>query len=394
MIKLQFTLPFLRFKGFNDNWVKSKITKIADIVTGITYDSNDLNDNGKYFVVRANNINSDKFINSNFVRINIDNVKQKFFLKVNDILICSNSGSKNLLGKNCLIENVYNDYLIGGFMMVFRNYDPIVYPLLKTNRWKRYIQLDNSSTINSITKDKLNHIYFYIPFSIEEKKKIFLFFRLIDKHIELWERKLQLCLLKKKYYLNKLFFSNTHLSFLRFKEFCDGVKFEENLLYSISKLKKGEQINNSDLSKNGKYYYQNGGINPSGFLDNYNEHEDTISISEGGESCGFCKWNDKKFWAGGHLFTVKVFDPKIDNKYLYFYLKSKEKQIMRLRVGGALPNIQKSDLEKIKVVNPGILEQMKISKFLSLLDKEIELLEKNISYLKNKKKFYISNMFI
>ena len=67
---------------------------------------------------------------------------------------------------------------------------------------------------------------------------------------------------------------------------------------------------------------------------------------------------------------------------------------MRLRVGGALPNIQKSDLEKIKVVNPGILEQMKISKFLSLLDKEIELLEKNISYLKNKKKFYISNMFI
>ena len=281
--------------------------------------------------------------------------------------------------KNEFRNSIYQEYI----NIYFSSY----------NFRKKMFNISQGSTRYNLPKTDFLKFSILIP-SINEQIKISKFFSLLDKHIELWERKLQLCLLKKKYYLNKLFFSNTHLSFLRFKEFCDGVKFEENLLYSISKLKKGEQINNSDLSKNGKYYYQNGGINPSGFLDNYNEHEDTISISEGGESCGFCKWNDKKFWAGGHLFTVKVFDPKIDNKYLYFYLKSKEKQIMRLRVGGALPNIQKSDLEKIKVVNPGILEQMKISKFLSLLDKEIELLEKNISYLKNKKKFYISNMFI
>ena len=158
----------------------------------------------------------------------------------------------------------------------------------KSNKIKIF-RLTEGSTINHLYGNYLKNFTMCISNNIKEQIKISKFFSLLDKHIELWERKLQLCLLKKKYYLNKLFFSNTHLSFLRFKEFCDGVKFEENLLYSISKLKKGEQINNSDLSKNGKYYYQNGGINPSGFLDNYNEHEDTISISEGGESCGFCK---------------------------------------------------------------------------------------------------------
>ena len=395
MNKLQFTLPFLRFKGFNDNWIKSKITKITDIITGITYNSNDLNDNGKYFVVRANNINSDKFINNNFIRINIDNVKQKFFLKENDILICSNSGSKNLLGKNCLIENVYNDYLIGGFMMVFRNYDPIVYPLLKTNRWKRYIQLDNSSTINSITKDKLNHIYFYIPFSIEEKKKIFLFFRLIDEHIELWERKLQLYLLKKKHYLNSMFSNDTSLPFLRFKGFDDNwTKSQIDHLYKITR---GYVLSKNDMSDKftNKHIYPvfssqtlNNGI--VGYYYKY-LYQNSIIWTTDGANAGTVKYIREKFYC------TNVCGVLISNDYcneaMSAIIQKHCIKFVSKQLGN--PKLMNNTMGKIKIIYPkNIKEQAKISKFLLLLDKNIKLSQENIDNLKIKKLFYINKMFI
>ena len=61
-------------------------------------------------------------------------------------------------------------------------------------------------------------------------------------------------------------------------------------LSEICDIVKGEQINGELLSEHGKYYVMNGGTDPSGYYDNYNVGAHTISISEGGNSCGYVQF--------------------------------------------------------------------------------------------------------
>lgn len=44
-------------------------------------------------------------------------------------------------------------------------------------------------------------------------------------------------------------------------------------------IEKGKQINSDELTNDGKYYMLNGGISPSGYLNEYNTDENTITIS-------------------------------------------------------------------------------------------------------------------
>ena len=141
---------------------------------------------------------------------------------------------------------------------------------------------------------------------------------------------------------------------------------------AIASISKGQQINKSSLTEEGIYYVLNGGMTPSGYTDTYNTKADTISISEGGNSCGFIAYNKENFWSGGHNYTLSQL--KINTKYLYQHLKRQEVYIMSLRVGSGLPNIQKSRLNELTVSYPKVLfEQNKIALFLTNVDTLITL---------------------
>lgn len=175
--------------------------------------------------------------------------------------------------------------------------------------------------------------------------------------------------------------------------------FKEN--YADYKLKqlayivKGDQINNDQLLSNGSYYMMNGGTSPSGYLDSYNVSENTISISEGGNSCGYVQFNSSPFWSGGHCYTIQnVNSALIENKYLYHYLKHKEKEIMNLRIGTGLPNIQKKDLENFTIFVPSLLIQRKNLALFEMLDEKICILNEELERLKMQKKYLLRNMFI
>ena len=175
--------------------------------------------------------------------------------------------------------------------------------------------------------------------------------------------------------------------------------FKEN--YADYKLKqlayivKGDQINNDQLLSNGSYYMMNGGTSPSGYLDSYNVSENTISISEGGNSCGYVQFNSSLFWSGGHCYTIQnVNSALIENKYLYHYLKYKEKEMMNLRIGTGLPNIQKKDLENFTILVPSLLIQRKNLALFEMLDEKISILTEELTNLQKQKKYLLCNMFI
>lgn len=162
-------------------------------------------------------------------------------------------------------------------------------------------------------------------------------------------------------------------------------EWKEVMLMDIVNIKKGEQLSIINMITGGKYYVMNGGIEPSGYTDNWNTEEDTITISEGG-SCGFVKFHTSKFWSGGHCFVLSPFNSSINYLYLYQSLKSKEPEIMKLRVGSALPNIQLNSIKKFKIFIPLLAEQKAIAQILKKADEEIELEKQKLEQLKLQKK--------
>ena len=173
-----------------------------------------------------------------------------------------------------------------------------------------------------------------------------------------------------------------------------SVKGSTVLLSDLCDIVKGKQINGENLSDSGNYYVMNGGTEPSGYYDNYNVEASTISISEGGNSCGYVQFNTSPFWSGGHCYSIQNIADKVDNMYLYHYLKSNEDAIMKLRIGSGLPNIQKKDLAMFKIIVPKIEWQIKISTFLSSLERKAEIEERIQNVMQKQKLYLLQQMFI
>jgi type I restriction enzyme S subunit len=138
----------------------------------------------------------------------------------------------------------------------------------------------------------------------------------------------------------------------------------------------------------------NGGILPSGYHSEYNSEADTISISEGGNSCGYVQYNVTKFWSGGHCYTLNNINNIITNGYLYHYLKAKEDKIMALRIGSGLPNIQKSTLEKFEVKILNFYEQEKVVLTLDSFLNKLSVERKLLKMYQQQKQYFLQNLFI
>ena len=232
--------------------------------------------------------------------------------------------------------------------------------------WKKY---DESTGVPSLSCSTIEKVDCFIP-KKDEQIKVSNFLSLLDKKIELQSKKIEDLKLFKLCIMRELF---------------NSIKINNSIkIKDIAKVEKGNQINGDLLLKDGKYYMLNGGINPSGYLNEYNRNENTITISEGGNSCGYVSFNKEKFWCGGHCYSVTP--NNINNDYLYQILKFNEKTIMDLRVGSGLPNIQKKDIENFSLNIHNKEEQKNIATKLSKYDYKINLEERYLIKLKDLKR--------
>ena len=215
--------------------------------------------------------------------------------------------------------------------------------------------------------------------TISEQSKIVKFLSLLDERIATQVRLIEDLKKLRCAVSNKLF---------------QSVKGVVIPLSGISNIVKGKQINGDFLAEVGEYYVMNGGTEPSGYYDNYNVEANTISISEGGNSCGYVQFNRMPFWSGGHCYTIQDIVSDVETLYLYHYLKSKEDSIMKLRIGTGLPNIQKKDLAEFKVIIPAIEQQRTISNILSLLERKTEIEGRMLIAMRTEKQYLLHQMFI
>ena len=215
--------------------------------------------------------------------------------------------------------------------------------------------------------------------SIEEESKIAKLLSLLDERIAT-QNKIIEDLKKLKSAISERLFKSLKGSIVLLSDICNIVK--------------GKQINGENLSDSGNYYVMNGGTEPSGYYDDYNVEANTISISEGGNSCGYVQFNTSPFWSGGHCYSIQNIADNVDNMYLYHYLKSNEDAIMKLRIGSGLPNIQKKDLAMFKIIVPKIERQITISTFLSSLERKVEIEERIQNAILKEKLYLLQQMFI
>lgn len=142
-------------------------------------------------------------------------------------------------------------------------------------------------------------------------------------------------------------------------------------LKDIVEYAKGSQINGDNLIEEAEFDYLNGGINPSGKWNETNCDANTITISEGGNSCGYVNYMRKPFWCGAHCYYI--YNVVGNTQYLYYALKSQQDRIMKLRSGACMPNIKKGDLGDFEFnFDDDVKGQEKVTNILSKLESVIE----------------------
>lgn len=155
-------------------------------------------------------------------------------------------------------------------------------------------------------------------------------------------------------------------------------EWHDQAVGTITIISKGQQIDGVKIKEGGMYPHYNGGIGPSNYTDETNFKSDTVTISEGGNSCRFVNCINTPFWCGGHCYALESVG--ISNRFLYYALKVQEASIKGLRVGSGLPNIQKTAISKFRVLVPDSdAEQRAIASVLSDMDAEIAALEDKLA---------------
>ena len=376
-------VPHLRFPEFHGEWEEHGLSEYLDFKNGLNPDSKRFGKGIKFISVM--DILNNPVITYDCIRASVqatDAEMSSFSVENGDILFQRSSETLEDVGR----ANVYIDdkvAVFGGFVIRGKkkaNYNPLFFRYLLSSPYarKRIIPMGAGAQHFNIGQEGLSKVLLNFP-SSEEQTKIASLLHLLDERIAT-QSKLIEDLKKLKSAISENLFK--------------AVKGDVVILSEICEIIKGKQVNGEFLSEKGKYYVMNGGTEPSGYYSDYNVKANTISISEGGNSCGYVQFNTSPFWSGGHCYTIQKIADNVDNLYLYHYLKSKEDAIMKLRIGSGLPNIQKKDLAMFKIKIPTVEQQKSISTFLSSLERKAEI-EKHIqNAIQNEKSYLLQHMFM
>lgn len=295
-------------------------------------------------------------------------INESYHLKNGDIVFVRSNGNKELVGRSLLVYTDGEPVSFSGFTIRARLLTDEVKPeyvnlLMQAGLLKATLKREGAGTnISNLNQDILAKLPIQL-ISIDDQEKVLNYIASWDTVIETTER----LIAAKERYLNGL---------VKQILITDQMKYlKKAKLGTICDINKGTQLNKTDMIGNATYPVINGGIGPSGYTDQWNADAYSIAISEGGNSCGYVNYMTEKFWSGGHCYTLK--NVKINQEYLFHFLKANEKFIMALRVGSGLPNIQKKSLEKFEVHYPDKeAEQARIAEILNTAKREIDLLKK------------------
>ena len=156
-------------------------------------------------------------------------------------------------------------------------------------------------------------------------------------------------------------------------QYCpDGVEYR--ILKDVAKIVRGERVTKTELLQNGEYPVVSGGTGYMGYLNKYNREPKTITIAQYG-SAGYVNWQTEKFWANDICFSVIPNTNLILNRFLYFFLISKQNYLYKISNKNAIPySINRERILETNIPVPPLQVQEEIVRILdSFTQLEAEL---------------------
>ena len=372
-------VPHLRFLEFSGEWEKCKF---GDIATGFDYGMNaaakPFDGENKYIRITDIDEASSTYNDTDIVSPD-GTLTDNYVVNDRDILLARTGAST---GKSYLYRKSDGKLYYAGFLIranVTEHNPYFVFSQLHTHRYWRWVSIMSARSGQPGINSQEYSSFPIFTTSLQEENKISTLLSLLDERIAT-QNKIIEDLKKLKSAIAETVFNNMQGHLTNLSAICNIVK--------------GKQVNGEELSEKGKYYVMNGGITPSGYYDQCNTPANTISVSEGGNSCGYVQYNKSSFWSGGHCYTLQDITSGVDTQYLFHYLKRYESNIMNLRIGTGLPNIQKKDLENFRITLPPSNVQKEISTCLTAIEDKIMVEVKWLDSAQKEKLYLLRQMFI
>ena len=387
-------VPSLRFSGFEGVWNKKTLGDLGETVSGLTYSPNDISNDGT-LVLRSSNVKDERVSLNDNVFVNVRKYNR---VKKDDILICVRNGSRNLIGKNCLILKEHEGFAFGAFMTVFRSeMNRFLIHVFKHEDYKKQVHRNLGATINSINNNDLKKFKFLFP-SKKEQHKIASFLSSVDEKISQLEKKKTLLETYKRGIMQKIFSLE-----LRFKD-ENGEEFPD---WEEKKL--GEVV--SKVST--KHKPSDGVMNciqlehisqETGKLlgHTYTDKVQSVSTLFTKNHILYSKLRPylKKYWYAefngtctGEIWVLKA--EKINSRFLYFVIQTDQfTETANISSGSKMPRADWNLVSKYRFHAPSLEEQQKIASFLSSIDKKIDITSTQFEKTREFKKGLLQQMFV
>ena len=152
------------------HWEIPRLRNLGDASIGLTYDPQDVVDEEDgILVLRASNILDGRLVYGDTVFVR-GSVPDKLITQVGDILLCSRSGSRALIGKNACIDLESSGTTFGAFMTVFRGeHNEYLHRVFNSKFFDYQSSAFLTSTINQLTLGILYDMK--VPFPPADERK-------------------------------------------------------------------------------------------------------------------------------------------------------------------------------------------------------------------------------
>jgi type I restriction enzyme S subunit len=147
-----------------EHWKMTRLRYLGRPIIGLTYEPSDVVSEGDgSLVLRASNVSGGQVVSADNVFVG-KNIPPDLRTRKDDLLICSRSGSRSLIGKNALIPEEFAGQTFGAFMVVFRSeMNRYLYHVLHSRLFEYQSASFLTSTINQLTVSNLKSFDVPLP---------------------------------------------------------------------------------------------------------------------------------------------------------------------------------------------------------------------------------------
>ena len=356
----------IRFKGYTEDWEQRKLGELASSFEyGLNAAAKEYDGENKYIRITDIDDNTHEFLTDNLTSPDIELTgADNYKLTEGDILFARTGAS---VGKSYIYKNSDGLVYYAGFLIRARikeEYDTeFVFQNTLTDRYNKYIAVTSQrSGQPGVNAQEYAEFEIKVP-KKEEQTKIGTYFRNIDNLITLHQRKCDEAKKLKKCMLQKMFPKDGEkVPEIRFSGFTGDWK--QRKLGEIIEVCSGRDYKH--LEKGNVPVYGTGGymLSVSKALS-----ADKDAVGKGRKGTIDKPYILKApFWTVDTLFYC-VSKEDCDLNFIFDIFQNINWKALDESTG--VPSLSKAVINKVKVLIPSVVEQIKIGKYFSLLDNRI-----------------------